>query len=237
MMFRHDRLSTLVVASLLLLLVSPGSTFAWFTDGSATFRVNQRFFKDDRFVSGTGSTYQFNTWPTLDLEFVGGITEPIRGLEPIFGVSYVQKRSRGLPGIPDVNGQVSSDKFRYEFLTLSLGLRYKLWEPHQFILIPVVEALMSYRFGRFKKFPPSTTAGEKNSITGYDFGAILGGGLLLSFLWDQERKSDLSMNWGVKDFGLLTTLRYLPAGWGKSGLGSFRSSGGWDFGAGLLVDW
>jgi hypothetical protein len=47
----------------------------------------------------------------------------------------------------------------------------------------------------------------------------------------------MNATWGLKDFGLITSARYLPSGWFRHGLGLIKNSGGWDFGLGLHLNW
>ncbi|MDB5038328.1 MAG: hypothetical protein JWQ35_1856 [Bacteriovoracaceae bacterium] len=54
---------------------------------------------------------------------------------------------------------------------------------------------------------------------------------------DARTRADLKSEMGLKDFCLMSTVRYLPSGFFRKGLGLVDSTGGWDFGLGLFLDW
>jgi len=203
--------------------------FQW--NGSFLLSVRQRYFEDSKF----GKQNRIEELGTLDIGISGGLFEILPGLEPIFGVSYLWRNGKSLPAVTDVNGALSQDKFYFQFVTSSLGLRYKFWSPNLFFIIPFAEAEATYRFGRFKK--RTAAVGQKRSVTGGDFGGSLGGGLIFSFMVDAETRVNMHEQWDLKDFGILVGIRYLPAGIVKHGLAGIKTTGGWDFGGGLYTDW
>jgi hypothetical protein len=182
---------------------------------------------DDNFSDSN----QFNEFPALEAHIEVGVYEFSFGLEPILGFSYVSKTSKGLIA---ENGLKSEDKFRYRFFTVHAGARYKLFEPNTFFIIPVFDLFLTYRYGFFNKI---AAVKEGDDSTGGDLGASIGGGIIFSFMIDKRLLYEMQKDYGVKDFGLLITGHFLPAGLFSHGLGSTSTTGGWDGGIALYMDW
>ncbi len=209
-------------------------------DGSASFVMSQRFFEDDRLAHVNG----FSEWGAFQFDFTFGVYEFDIGLEPIIGLSYIQN-SASLYALDDNGDYILDDKgeriessvdnLSYEFYTASLGLRYKPWSPDFFIFIPYAEVQQTFRYGRVKKVTYALDQQKLN--TGVDWGVELGGGIIISFMYDDRLRSNLKSEWDLKDFGLITSTRYLSSGYFRQGLGLIDSTGGWDFGLGLFLDW
>lgn len=207
--------------------------------GSVSVIVSQRFFDDSKL----GKVNGFGEWGAIEINGNVGLYEFPYHIEPYLGVGFIADTAQlyalnddGSYAL-DSNGQPqrSEDRLRYQLFNFSLGLRQKFWSPDFFILIPYVQAGGIYRFGRLRKL---TAAVDQQKLNlGGDFGAEIGGGFLLSFFYDQETRNDMETTWGLKDFALMTSVRWLPGGWWRHGLGLLDNTGGWDFGLGLFLDW
>jgi hypothetical protein len=189
--------------------------------GSFAFTINQRFFEDPRLSYVNG----FSKWGAFSFDATAGLYEFSFGLEPILGFGF-SKNSSNIPP--------SLDQFRYSIFTGSLGARYKPWGPEKFFLAPYVQALFDYRYVHVRK---STYNPDSQRLsTGGDLGMQIGAGVIWSFMYG-SRRHDLNSTWDLKDFGILSSTRYIPAGFIRHGLGEIDSTGGWDFGAGIFLDW
>jgi len=212
-------------------------TFAAYKySGSVSFSVNQRFFTDENFKSGSDASsresFKFNKFVTPQFELTFGLHEFSFGLEPIVGVSFVTKTSNRLIA---ENGLVSEDRVKYWLITGSAGARYKPYRRNFFWLIPYVETQLTYRYGSFEKV--AAVPGDPNKISGGDFGAIFGAGLFFSFMGRPATENELRETFGAKDFGAITSVRYMLAGIASQGLGETSTTGGWDAGMGLQIEW
>lgn len=214
-------------------LVSPLTAF----DGSVQISLDQRFFDDPRF----GSENDFSGGFVPEIQILFGLKEwsPAR-LEAILGFSYLQNTSPscavlsdGRTCIPNTTG--SEDRIEARLFTILSGLKWMAYSPDRFPLVPYIQALATYRYGRLNRQTLAVDAQKKNS--GGDFGAQLESGLYLSFFFDPERRSEMQSQWALKDFGMNLHGRYLPAGWSKHGLGLVSGTGGWSFGTSLILDW
>jgi len=217
-------------AVFLVVLTSP--IYAAFT-GSFSFLASQRFFSDYRLKQVNGFSEYWA--PAFDISI--GLYEFPFGIKPILGFGYIQNEARqfGINQDGSVSNSLSQDSLSYQFYSFSLGARYKPWGPEVFLIEPYVEAQGVYRYGRVHR--NTFAVGAQKVNLGGEFGAIAGGGLIFSFMYDRQRAFDMLANYGIKDFGLVTSIRYLPSGWFRHGLGLIGNAGGWDFGAGLFTDW
>jgi hypothetical protein len=215
---------------------SLGGSVEAFT-GSLAVHVHQRSFKDERLGS-------MNGFKKLKPEFevLMGFHEFYPRIEPIFAVSYTKSNATacaveddGFTCLPADQQTGNQDQFRAKMAKFGLGGQWKAWEPEFFALIPRVSAQLAYRHVWLEKATASSSG--VNKINGGDFGVDLGGGFVWSFMYDQKRKAEMSSEWGLKDFGLSVQARYILAGLMKNGLGGISGTGGWSFGAGLLLDW
>lgn len=206
-------------------------------NGSFAVQVNQRNFKDERFGP-------MNGFKKLKPEFeiVMGLHEFYPRIEPIFSVGYVRSRATacaveedGFDCLPADQQVGNQDRFETKLLKFGLGAQWKAWEPDYFPLIPRVSLQANYRHVWLKK--ETANEGEQNKLNGGDVGLEIGGGFLWSFMYDQKRRSEMESEWGLKDFGLALQAKYLMGGLLKTGLGGIDGTGGWSFGAGLVLDW
>lgn len=219
----------------LLLCFSIGSAEAF--SGSVGFHVNQRAFNDERFGSMNGFS---DFKPEFELRF--GLHEFYPRIEPLLSVAY-QKNSAtacaveadGFTCLPADQQVGNQDRFEYKILSLGTGAQWKAWEPDYFPIIPTSFVQVVYRRVWIEKV--GAAADELGKAKGGDLGFDFGGGVLISFMYDQRRKSEMSSEWGVKDFGLQIQARYILAGLLKSGMAGVTGTGGWSLGVGLLVDW
>lgn len=205
--------------------------------GSVSVSVDQRFFNDERFGNKNGFSEGFI--PSLDLT-IGFYEFPFR-IEPVASFGFIKNSARACAVLEDGETcdpkveEPSEDRFHYQLYTAGLGVRWKTWSPDFFIIIPYFQAQGTFRYVRMTK---KTSNGDQvNRISGSDFGADLLAGLEISFMYDQTRETEMNLEWGIRDFGLSLHGRYLPAGVFKRGMGEVSDSGGWSFGAGLIVDW
>lgn len=225
---------------LCILMIGPRVVSASGFEGSLGLSVSQRFFSDEKLANVNG----FSNWGALEFDLTVGVYEFSFGLEPLLGFGFIMN-SASLYALDD-NGEYilddegrriesSVDSLEYQLYTLSVGARYKPWTSRFFLLIPYGEFLANVRFGSVEK--KTYAVGQQKISRGADLGLTLGGGLLISLFYDQERRGDMEMLWNLKDFFLVASARYLPSGFGKQGLGVISDTGGWSFGAGLLLDW
>lgn len=207
--------------------------------GSVSIVVSQRFYDDQKL----GNVNGFSNWGALSFDATFGLYEFPYRIEPFLGVGYIQNTavlcSQEADGSchRDANGDIedSLDRLKYQLISFELGVRHRAWDPSFFLVVPYVQGGITYRFGRVRKV--TKAEGQQKLNLGGDFGAEVGGGLLVSFFYDDAKKSDMNATWGLKDFALMTSIRYLPAGWFRHGLGLLDNTGGWDFGMGLSLDW
>ena len=215
-------------------------------NGSLSLHASQRFFDDDRL----GHVNGFSEWGAIQFGIDLGLHEFILNwgkisstLEPVIGFEFI-RNSTTLYALDangdyvlDANGDrmVSQDRLQYQFYTFSTGFRYKAWAPDFFWAIPYAEAYATARLGRVRK--KTLAIDQQKMNTGVDFGGHFGGGAIFSFMFDRARKQEMSDNWELKDYGLMTFVHFLPAGLFKQGLGLVDNTGGWDLGLGLFVDW
>jgi len=209
------------------------------TAGSTSVTVNQRFFSDRKL----GNVNGFSSWGALSFDAQFGLYEfPFR-VEPYVGVGYMQNSSIlcGLDATDacarTASGEIeaSEDHLKYKLFTLSLGVRQRAWDPSFFVVVPYAQVGLTYRYGRVTKI--TQAEGQQKVNLGGDLGGEFGGGLIFSFFYDREIRAEMETNWGLRDFALMTSVRYLPAGWFRHGLGLLKNTGGWDFGMGLILDW
>lgn len=208
-------------------------------NGSVSVTTHQRFFDDAKL----GNVNHFSEWGAIGFDVNVGLLELPYRLEPILGLGFIKNSAAlfnlnddGSFALDDKGHKVESrDKIEYQFFTASVGLREKFWDPKFFFMIPYVQSAMTYRYGRVRK--RSFAEGQQKLNVGGDFGAEIGGGLLISFFYDSATRIEMGGTWDMKDFCLQAQVRYLPAGFGSHGLGLLSSTGGWDFGAGLFMDW
>ncbi len=205
--------------------------------GSFSFVVSQRFFDDEKLSRVNG----FSHWGAIQFDATVGLYEFPYRLEPYLGVSYIRNSSI-LCGLDDNNDCVyengrlaaSQDRLNYSIYGGHFGLRHKFWNRDFSIFIPWMQVGGVYRYARVRKL---TLNQEQKLNTGGDFGAEVAGGFLVSFFYDEAIASDMDSTWDMQDFALMTHFRYSPAGWGRHGLGLLESTGGWDLGLGLFMDW
>lgn len=222
-----------------LVLLGSSAWAAESTKGSVNILVSQRFFDDDKL----GNVNGFSNWGALNFDATFGLYEFPYRIEPYLGVGFIQDTSvlcsQNVDGtcVRDSNGNIerSEDRLKYQLFTFSAGVRHRAWDPSFFLVIPYVQAGMTYRYGRVRK--ETLGVGQQKLNLGGDFGAEIGGGLIFSFFYDRSIENEMEATWDLRDFGLITSVRYLPAGWWKHGLGLLSSTGGWDFGLGLAFDW
>jgi hypothetical protein len=210
-----------------LLYISPAISAEREFKGSASIAISQHFFTSGNF----GAPNRFNAFPAPEVRIEFGVYEFDFGLEPIIGFSYINKTSKKLLA---VNNALSEDKYEFNFFTIYLGARYKFFERNVFFIMPYVDGGLTYRFGRFKKL---AAVKDGSDSSGGDVGGFLGAGAIFSFMKNKTRNFQMKRDWGVKDFGCQLFGRYLPAGLLKHGLGATGTTGGWEFGTGLYIDW
>jgi tRNA pseudouridine38-40 synthase len=228
-----------VLALMLASTICAGPAIAAF-NGSASFTVNQRFFDDERL----GEVNEFSQWGAIEFKAKFGLVELPFHLEPIIGFSFI-KNSAPLYKLDD-NGNYILDSdgrkiksplesLEYQFYTVVAGIRWKAWDPDFFWLIPYAEVGHDFRYGRVRKHTYAVDQQKLN--TGFDLGLEFGGGLLISFFLDKKTQQAIEWDWRAKDYALMTSIHYSPDGYYRNGLGRVDSTGGWDFGAGLFLDW
>lgn len=205
--------------------------------GSVSFSLNQRFYDDQRLSHING----FSEWINWQFDLRFGVYEFKWGLEPVVGFSY-NKNSATLYALDDQGNYIrdeqgnriasSVDSLSYEFYTCLLGLR---WQPFSFLLSPYVELDQALRFGRVHK---KTYATDQQKVSnGFEWGLAIGGGLVVSFFWDEGLKQEMKGLWELKNFGLLLSSHYFPSSFYREGLGLVESTQGFDAGVGLFLDW
>lgn len=204
--------------------------------GSFSISVDQRMFNDSRFGDKNGFSEGF----IPSIEAVAGFYEFPYQIEPVMSFGFIKNSARACAVLADgvtcdPDAPPSEDKFHYQIYTVGSGVRWKAWTPDLFMIIPYAQAQMTYRYARIRK--KSSNGDELDKISGGDFGADLLGGIQVSFMYDRARRKEMQREWGVQDFGLSLHARYLPSGWLKHGLGAVSDTGGWSFGAGLVIDW
>ncbi len=235
MVFRWRMASCFLAFTFLALLPNAGRGA-----GSASVLVSQRFFSDSRLADQNG----FSKWGRFQFEGQFSFFDLPYLIEPLVGFGFVQGSADAY--VVDVQGnRVASadgqyivstvDELRYRLLMASTGLRMKAWPSRFFPMVPYFQVMQSFRWGQLEK--KTYALSQVDSITGFDIGSDLGGGVLVSFLERGPVRGDLETDWGIHDFGLLLFARYFFGGQWRQGLGEIESLGGWDFGAGLHLVW
>ncbi len=213
------------------------STAAAFS-GSASLKVGQRFFDDQKLSHVNG----FSEWGAFELNLLLGLHEFPYRIEPLLGFSFI-KNSSSLYGLNSSGGLamengspvLSQDRLEYQFYTLSSGARIKAWDSHTFLLIPYSDILGTYRYGRIRK--KTYAIGQQKLNVGGDFGAEVTAGVMLSFLTTQKKRYEMESELEMDDFGMSLSASYQPAGWFRHGLGLIDTTGGWSFAGGLYGEW
>jgi len=207
------------------------------TAGFVDVAVNQRFWNDERLSRVNG----FSEWGALGVDAAVGFAELPWQIKPYASFGFIRDTAN-LPllnpdgsNVVDENGNTSTDRLQYTFLSAGLGFKQRFWRPEFFWLIPFYRVGAIYRFGWVKKLTEAVDQQTKSS--GGDLGLELGGGFILSFFYDRAIKSDMTTTWNLTDFGLIFQARYLPGDWFRHGLGEIAGTSGWDFGLGLALDW
>lgn len=196
--------------------------------------MGQRFSKYERL----GNKDDFGAVFVPDIALMIGVYEFPYRIEPTIGISYTFKSTKDC--LVDNSGNcipgsaASTDRFRYHLLTLSTGVRWQAWSPEFFILSPYVHGAFAYHYIHFKR---NSLGAGKRSINGGDFGGILEGGLNLSFMFQNRTRIEMNTEWGLKDFGMTFSSKWMPGGLWKQGMGDLLETSGWSFGAGLYSDW
>ncbi len=218
-------------------LFSPKFIHAYSFNGSFAVLVNQKFMDDQNLAYTNGTS----KWGNLNVEGIAGLHEFSFGLEPLIGFG-LSKNSASVFS-RDTNGQyvLKADGMReeaffdYQIYSTMLGFRYAPWKKDFFMVIPYVQIMGVLNYVRYRV---TDAAGEIHKLQqGSEFGFHYGAGLLFSFFYDAERQANMSAEWDLTDFDLMTSIRYTPSGYGKYGLPDLKNTGGWDFGLGLLLDW
>lgn len=228
------KLSFLILFSV---FFSFGAAFAF--SGSASFRVDQRFFNDDRL----GNVNGFSEWWAPEWSASFGLVELYERLEWVAGFSFISNTATAC--VTDSSGEIcvlqngqplaSEDRFKYKIFSFSTGLQYRAWSQDFFFVSPYTQVLAVSRYANIKK--KTFALNETTSVDGIEIAPEFLGGLWISFFGDPERRETMKDQWGLKDFGMTLHLRYSPALGYRSGLGSIKNTGGWSFGTGLVVDW
>ncbi len=189
--------------------------------GSVSFSVNQKFFSNALLKNVNGNS----AWGALGISVDAGLPE-FYGLEPLIGGSFISNSTGD-----------ASRQFEYQLYSGRLGGRFRFWSREFFILSPYLEAFgqADYLRGRYV----TTGQVKEKLLQGLDLSIGGGGGVFISFLYDQQRKNDLDLEWNVSDFGALFAFHYSKGGFVKNGsvFSTVDSLDFWDFGLGLLVDW
>jgi hypothetical protein len=219
-MFKRCLVFSVVWVFLIFLAALSEKTFAG-KAGSVSFSVNQKFFSNALLKNVNGSS----AWVALGLSLDAGLPE-LYGIQPLIGGSFISNSTGD-----------ASRRFEYQLYSGRLGARFRFWSREFFILSPYLEAFgqADYLRGRY------VTTGEvkEKLLQGLDMSFVGGGGFFVSFLYDQQRKNDLDLEWNVSDFGALFAFHYSKGGFVKNGsvFSTVDSVDFWDFGLGLLVDW
>ena len=205
--------------------------------GSVDVSIRQRFFEEGRL----GRVNGFSEWGALEFGVNFGVYEFDMGLEPFVGFSFIQNSAvlyaedaSGNLILQDGDPVPTNDRLKYQVYTSRMGTRYKPWKFDFFPVIPFGEAALAYRFCRVNK--ATFAVGQKKSSNGGDLGFDIGGGVLFSFFTNKVRRAEMYAEWGLSDFGLLISSRYMFSGY-THGLGSLKGLGGYDFGGSIFIDW
>lgn len=207
--------------------------------GSASFRVDQRFFNDDRL----GNVNGFSEWWAPEWSASFGLVEIIDRLEWVAGFSFIGNTATAC--VTDSSGEscviengqqvASEDRFKYKIFSFSTGLQWRAWAQEFFFVSPYTQVLAVTRYANVKK--KTFALNETTSVDGVEVAPEVLGGLWVSFFGNAERRASMKDQWNLKDFGMSLHFRYSPALGYRSGLGSIKNTGGWSFGSGLVVDW
>lgn len=196
--------------------------------GSLTILINQFFIDDERLgnVHNPKQDGVEHGWGNLHFDAIFGLAEFKYGIEPLLGIGFMKGSSLVSAGGGDFT------KYRYGGVNGSVGVRCKPVDQTQFFLQPYVQVLGRYDYLLVKHYPPA----DPSSENGGSFGGEVSGGLIFSFFKDASRRHVMQSEWELKDFGVITSTRFIKSGWlTKSAYGIDVS--GWDFGLGLFMDW